>query len=268
MTLIVAISGKKQAGKNTVAEYVKHLQPNRVRLYSYADKLKQFCIECLGLSHRQCYGSDEDKNTLTHLLWENMPGVISDPTLDVYYSIKEYEQIKKNGKIDFYPGLKSLGSILVAHEPGMMTAREVMQFFGTEIGRRMYNNIWVDATIRQIKMDQIPIAIITDCRFPNEVHTVLDSQGIVIRLTRDIFDGIDVHDSELVLDADRFNWELFTYIVDNHIMTIDEANRLVYDLIDKAYNEKQKVTRRNTVVQERSETNPIGNEIFLRDGAF
>lgn len=257
MTLIVAISGKKQAGKNTVAEYVKHLHPERVRLYSYADKLKQFCIECLGLSHRQCYGSDAEKNTLTQLLWENMPGVITPSTGgwhgDVQWACEE--------------GGPLHGTCILKDE-GPMTAREVMQFFGTEIGRRMYNNIWVDATIRQIKQDQMPIAILTDCRFPNEVQAVLDCKGIIIRLTRNIFGNDDVHESELVLDADRFNWELFTYIVDNHEMDIESANRLVYDLIDKAYNEKQKATRRNTIVPERSETNPIGNEIFLRDGAF
>lgn len=257
MTLIVAISGKKQAGKNTVAEYVRHIYPERVRLYSYADKLKQFCIECLGLSHHQCYGSDAEKNTLTQLLWENMPGVTTHPHwCGVLFD--------KDGRVRG----REKDNTLIYHAPGPMTAREVMQFFGTEIGRKMYNNIWVDATIRQIKQDRMPIAILTDCRFPNEVQAVLDCKGIIIRLTRNIFGDEDVHESELVLDANRFNWELFTYIVDNHEMDIESANRLVYDLIDKAYHEKQKVTRRNTIVPERSETNPIGNEIFLRDGAF
>lgn len=236
--LIIAISGKKQAGKNTVGEFIAQhynwldgYSSRTVGLYSYADKLKQFCIECLGLSYGQCYGTDEEKNTLTNLKWENMPGVLTNYPMGVF--------------LDLQNEVGCLVGKVILHEPGFMTAREVMQFFGTEIGRRMYNNIWVDSTIRQIKKDGLGIAVITDCRFPNEVHAVLNEGGWVMRLTRNPFQS-DEHESEKALDQDRFNWELFTYIIDNAEMGIDETNQLVLRIIENEH-EKQASERRNSV---------------------
>src|SRR5688572_15326111 len=48
-----------------------------VKNYNFADPLKEVCIGLLGLTYEQCYGTDEQKNTLTNLRWENMVGVIS-----------------------------------------------------------------------------------------------------------------------------------------------------------------------------------------------
>lgn len=71
MTKIIAFAGRKQSGKTTCSEYITslcgHLQ---TKIYNFADPLKQdICINILGLSHEQCYGSDLDKNTLTHIQW-------------------------------------------------------------------------------------------------------------------------------------------------------------------------------------------------------
>ena len=92
-----------------------------IKNYSYADILKKdVCINILGLTYEQCFGTDEQKNQLTHLRWEDMPG---------------------NVKIDERE-TESLGNIYYTLTPkssGQMTAREVMQYVGTEIFRKMYN---------------------------------------------------------------------------------------------------------------------------------
>ena len=43
-----------------------------IKNYSFADMLKSMCIAILGLTTEQCYGSNDDKDTETHLRWENM----------------------------------------------------------------------------------------------------------------------------------------------------------------------------------------------------
>ena len=78
MTKIIAFSGRKQSGKSTAGEYLQSLMYSLnpkidIRTYSFADPLKQICINLLGLSNEQCYGSDEDKNSLTSLRWEDIP---------------------------------------------------------------------------------------------------------------------------------------------------------------------------------------------------
>jgi len=73
MTTILAFSGRKQSGKSTSGEYVQDLirsiNPKiSIKTYSFADPLKRnICIDLLGLTEQQCYGSDEDKNSLTNI---------------------------------------------------------------------------------------------------------------------------------------------------------------------------------------------------------
>lgn len=185
MTKILAFSGRKQSGKSTGSEYVESLLKQNsttitYKTYSFADPLKKdICMNILGLSYEQCYGTDEDKNTLTDLEWDN----------------------KK------------------------LTAREAMEIIGTDIFRRLKNNVWVDATINKIKRDNVDLAIIPDCRFPNEVDSILDHSGYVIRLTLDLFNSQS--NSEKALDENNYDWNKFSFIINNQKMTIDEKNQSI-----------------------------------------
>lgn len=202
MTKIIAFSGRKQSGKSTAGEYVQDLirsiNPKiNIKTYSFADPLKRnICIDLLGLTEQQCYGSDEDKNSLTNIRWEDMPDYNISWTYD-----SEYDP------------------------SGFMTARQVMEFVGTRIFRKMKNNIWVDATIKQIHKDNIDMALLLDNRFPNEVDAVLDSGGFVIRLARDPFHSLS--QPEIALDPIKYDWTKFSCIIDNQDCTIDEKNYLI-----------------------------------------
>ena len=119
-----------------------------IRNYSFADLLKkEVCIGLLKLKWEQCFGTDAEKDSPTHLLWENMPGVVvgEDDGSDwpVYW-----------------------------HKPGLTTGREVMQYVGTEVFRKMYGSVWSQGTIDRIKANGSNMSVITDCRFPNEVEAV------------------------------------------------------------------------------------------------
>lgn len=232
--MIIAFSGKKQSGKNTAGNFmvsifmanlniaenihindtgqieVSDLLGNKcykgifdlnklnsadyihnkvhdmiaphIKLYSFADILKKdVCMNILGLSYDQCYGDDNAKNTLTDINWQDMPGI-------------------KNNSTSY------------------MTAREVMEYVGTNIFRSIKNNVWVDATIKKISSDKSKLAVITDCRFPNEIESVKATGGKVIRLTRSPFESN--HISETVLDSDKYDWKNFDHIIDNSKMSI------------------------------------------------
>jgi len=166
-----------------IQKAIDTLNPH-VKLYSFADPLKQnICMDMLGLSYNQCYGTDEDKNTLTSIRWENIPG---------------YNTSSKYG----------------SHDPsGFMTARQVMEIVGTNIFRSMKKDVWVNATLNKIAKEKPKLAIITDCRFPDEITAIKNQNGKTIRLTRSKF--ISDHESELVLDKDRYDWSNFDFIVEN-----------------------------------------------------
>lgn len=113
---------------------------------------------------------------------------------------------------------------------GPMTAREVLQYYGTEIFRHQYHNVWADACIRKIRKSQCQLAIITDCRFPNEVDSVQAAGGKVVKLTKVVFPD-DKHPSETALDAEHFDQGRFDAILDNAEMDVPTQCEALYALL-------------------------------------
>lgn len=212
--LILGISGKKQSGKDTIGKYLVEALSERnikVKVYSFADSLKKLCMEVLGLSYEQCYGSNEDKNTPTIYKWENLP-------LDIRnkYSLEE-KVYGKQSHVEF-------------PKKGFLTAREILQIVGTDLFRKMLApDIWVKATFREIKKQCLDVAIIADVRFPEEVEAISSEGGYIVRLNRTIYK--DYHESERALDHFDFNRPNIM-MVDNQNKTIDEQNQIVYDFVN------------------------------------
>jgi len=170
MTLVLAISGKKQSGKTTWVNRFEEQYKGRgwdVRSYSFADPLKEFLINSMGLEYNQCHGTDAEKNSPTIYQWETLPKSIR----------------AANGD-----------------KSGPMSGRELMQIFGTDVMRQMFDDcIWVNATFRSILRDSPDIALIPDTRFPSELRAIYANAGYVIRLTRNVYMQ-DHHPSEIALD--------------------------------------------------------------------
>ena len=106
-----------------------------------------------------------------------------------------------------------------------MTARQVLQTVGTEFFRSIQNNVWADATIRRIQQDNPLVALIGDCRFPNEVEAIKKAGGTVIKLTRNLYNSD--HSSETALDPENYDQSNFDLVVDNQNMTIEEQWKVV-----------------------------------------
>lgn len=232
MVKIIGISGRKQSGKNTVANYIngqvlkersmindfaisddgnllintqdvagtsgygifdvtrkdsifveyaqRELWPY-IKVYHFADYLKDMSVNLFGLNSKNVYGNDDQKNEYTPFLWEEMP--------------------TETNKV------------------GSMTHREFLEYFGTKIIRRVKSDAWVHATINKILDEDSQLAIVPDVRFPNEVKAIKDNGGIVIRLTRNMFNSDS--ESESSLDSDKFDWHNFNTVIDNHNMTLE-----------------------------------------------
>lgn len=157
-----------------------------IRIYNFADILKQnICIDILGLTYDQCYGSDEEKNKLTELKIQD-----------------------KN-----------------------VSSREIMQYIGTDIFRKIKSDVWVESTIKKIIKDGPAMAIITDCRFPNEVDAIKQVGGKVIRLSRDPYHSD--HLSESILDKDNYDWNNFDFIIDNEDYSLFQQVEKLKSIIEE-----------------------------------
>jgi len=106
-----------------------------------------------------------------------------------------------------------------------LTAREVMQFVGTDLFRKMKNDVWTSATLNRINNEKPDLAIIADCRFPNEVEAIQDANGLVIKLTRNPYDSN--HPSETALDAEKYSVWNFDMFVQNDRLDIFAQSELI-----------------------------------------
>ena len=272
--MILGISGRKQAGKNTTAnilhgivlkregfikdwnigsngellvdsdgwgefdvtrkdpEFVTWADNNMwpfVKIYSFADELKRICIELFDIPFECVYGTDEQKNQVQeHLRWENMPGIVTDEVAEEEWGYLRLEYDSKEMR-------EALFKInLTYHAAGPMTAREFMQYLGTDIMRKMYEPIWVNSCIKKIQREQSALAIIADVRFPNEAKAIEQAGGFVARLTRQVFE--DNHSSEVALDDYPFK-----YIIENQ----EESIALLMDKVKEFYKQLQTPFIRN-----------------------
>ena len=171
-----------------------------VKLYSFADPLKSICTDILGLDLAQCYGTDDDKNSKTHVLWDDIP----------YEFRTKYGKLSKKTK---QPTVRK----------GPMSGREIMQILGTEVFRKMDTACWARALYNKIEKDGHELAVIVDARFPNEVTFGTEKGGKAVRLLRNPFPE-ENHDSETALDADKFPQAEFSLIIDNQNKTLKETH--------------------------------------------
>lgn len=179
-----------------------------IRAYNFADPLKEMCVMLFNIPPESVYGTNEEKNRIQeHLRWENMPGVIL-PDWQTCFSDRHGYPLSKDD-------LDGFG--ITVHESGPMTARQFMQFMGTDVMRKIYEPIWVENCFRRIEEDSPEIAVIGDCRFINEIQAVQKIGGKVIRLTRSLYEN--THQSEI--DAD--NYDGFDGVIDNQNMSIEES---------------------------------------------
>lgn len=144
-----------------------------VKQYSFATALKRIAVDIFQCPAKAVYGSDSDKNTIvSHLLWENMPGVVIASEIEKLGLYRSYQDSQVNFKQD----LAELG-ITLSNKSGPMTVREFLQYLGTEIGRRMYSKCWTDFFKNEITSEMPALAIVTDMRFVNELETLREIHG-------------------------------------------------------------------------------------------
>ena len=108
--------------------------------------------------------------------------------------------------------------------------RQMLQYVGTDVIRKQNPTLWVDFVAMMLKYfhENWDYVIIPDCRFPNEVTTMIDNgfDTIHLRVVRDNFESPltkeqQNHPSETALD----NVEPDFYIKNNG--TLDELNKTI-----------------------------------------
>jgi hypothetical protein len=145
--ILIGIVGEIGSGKTTVAEYL--IEKYKFNEYHFASPLKQIAL-AMGFTQTQVYGNQEQK-------------------------------LEKN-------------------EHWGISAREFLQKIGTDFGRNILPDMipnmnmgdsgspWIRLFEIQwnkiCKENEYPTLIVSDCRFPNEVDSIKERGGYIIKISR------------------------------------------------------------------------------------
>lgn len=193
-----------------VRQYLANNVWGFIKKFSCADYLKRFCVDVLGLSNESVYGTNDQKNQPTHLRWEDMPVPVYQKDNILYYGHdwqgKGYEK------------------------RGQMTGREVMEYFGTNIVRKMNSDSWANALGVSLDRYASVHKLVKDIRFENEVDVIHSRDGKVIRFTRTTpVAAKNKTESNIALD----NYSGFDAVIDNQNCTMEEMfGKLIEVLMD------------------------------------
>lgn len=80
-----------------------------------------------------------------------------------------------------------------------LTPRWVLQYWGTEVCRRgFHDDIWIASVENKLRRSKDNI-VISDCRFPNEIASIKQAGGSIIRVDR----GIQPHWYDIAIQANK-----------------------------------------------------------------
>jgi hypothetical protein len=173
--MIIGLSGYAKSGKDTVAEIIREIQPEKWEIKKFSGKLKQIASILLGMPEHLFENQDFKSEMLGEEWWKNYGDFYHQTTVR-----------------DF---LQHLGT--------------------DAIRNGLHSNAWVNALMADYKprkLDQYNPSnwIVTDVRFPNEAEAIKDRGGIIIRIDRPGVEPVNAHPSEVALD----NWD-FDYKIAN-----------------------------------------------------
>lgn len=167
---VIGVCGKKQSGKDTIAEYL--VKEHGYVRYAFADPIKKACQEIFGFTDEQSWGSkkeDIDK------FWDVAPRKI----------------------------FQVFGTELFQYE----LQKHVPEF--VKFGRTFWSQCFLRwYQIESTKNPNIKV-VITDVRFPFESGIVKKLDGSIIKVTRynPTEEYVDSHPSEVEMDS--IKWDYF-----------------------------------------------------------
>lgn len=226
---VIAIGGLKGSGKSTVGNHL--VERCGLKPLAFADPIKQMVkLAFPKVTDEQLWGpSDKREELLLDYPVSVCPFCGSDTVLSSYVTKHETTPLWCTTCNQTFPPF--------------LTARVLCQTLGSEWGRRMHEDVWIDRAFDTVNASPDASFVVTDCRF--EHQAVLERGGITMLLTRgmrrlvrtpearyvrDAFAPADLaaamsHTSEsAILDSQLSDW---TIVLDNSSLSLEATLELV-----------------------------------------
>ena len=217
---LIAINGKKQSGKDSIAKMILYLTSNLHEIYDLDKYLENYPKISYNYEWQIKKFADGLKDVICLLTGCTREELESEDFKNQYLP-SEWDMCFYD---DYHDSIKR------------MTYRQVLQYVGTDLFRDKFHvNTWINSLFSKYKpynyfdIDYIyPKWIISDLRFPNEAKRVKEYDGILIKVTRKETDKYaGKHISETSLD----DYEDFDYIINNDSTIYELLNQVKKILI-------------------------------------
>ena len=194
---------------------INEIAPRYIKIYHFADYLKEIVYNLFNIDYEDLM---YNKGAVTKYNWRDMPGVITDKNL--YNTVMKFLE-RKGDLADTVYELP-----LIYHADGLMKVRDLLQYVGTEIFRKINSECFTNHLLHKIRVDGVKMAIIADARFINELDAIKKAGGLNFKLTRG--NNTDSHSSE----NDFKNYDQWDAIIDNsECNDIRCLNKVVYESV-------------------------------------
>jgi len=245
---IIAVCGRSGAGKSEVARFI-HEELRRTAQLGFADPLKELCSFVFDFPADNLWGASYKRNEVFPAFSDSAEWAIAKDRLTRYapgwtarvlvsYQGHPTQTTLLVKVIDWFNALQAecVGS-------AGLTPRRTLQTLGTECGRAVDPNIWVDYGLHRARAflsDDLKAVSFADLRFNNECEVVRAVGGEVWIIERPVFEegGLTgtaaMHSSESEVYSDEMR-AMSTATIQN-VGTLD-------DLHDKVAKELQRVYR-------------------------
>lgn len=227
--MIIVIGGVRGSGKDTVGDYLK--ASHGWHKEAFANPLKEMVKFAFpAFTDEDLYGPSSNRERQ----YEQYPMSETCPSCGGGLLVETFDTHPPAHSKRCFP--------CKTYYPMFVSPRVALQTLGTEWGRRLYKDVWIDAAFARLHKffsesphrtvvettetsvslspRSIKHAVITDCRFLNEVRGSKRNGAKVVKLTRGLAQSSDVHASEAEFRTIP-NSE-FDYVLDNANCTLAE----------------------------------------------
>ncbi len=207
---LLGIAGNTKSGKDTLAKFLAG--EYQCSITHFADTFKKIVKDVFAFSDDQLWGDSKNVPDTRYPFSGICP---------IDHAQCSYSEDDKLWRC----------SICGKSYEKFLTPRFTMHTLGTEWGRTMYANVWIDMTLRQIQQafqrENKHRWIIADLRMKQEVDAVHKAGGAVVRIKRNIPVEHSWHatESELLAMPDS----MFDSVIDNN-GTLDELKTKAHEL--------------------------------------
>ena len=184
--MIIGFAGKAASGKTTAARQMEKVLDGQTQIIPMAmvlrDEVEAF-LRGVGADEfvPLVYGCQEDKVRVFYIDERQALG-----QCEIWANF-----VSEHGEIQDRPGLTAV------------TVRRILQWWGTEYRRAQDPDYWTKAWARKISQydPNTTHILIDDVRFINELTTIKEQGGLIVKIERPGFNGANNHASETTISV-------------------------------------------------------------------